>query len=235
MKEQLELLHQLQTLDTTIDACNESLADLDDGTALRQELEQAKEKSDELQEELHQLQSTLRDRELELQGTENEREEKWNLAYGGTISDSKELANLEKKINELKRNQERLENELLEGYEQADALESELEEQKNKITSLSEELEETVENYEQTSANLNNRIERAEEERQDIVEQLDEKLVTEYERLREKMGGLAVAEMKDGVCTGCNITVSTFIVRKLRDARDLVKCENCLRILYYDG
>ncbi len=234
MKEQLELLHQLQTLDTTIDACNESLAELDDGTALREELERAKQERDDLQEQLHDLQSTLRDRELELQGTENEREEKWNLAYGGTISDSKKLENLEKKIDELKRNQERLENQLLEGYDEQDALESELEEQKSKIESLSEELKETVQNYEQTSENLNRRIEEAEQKRAEIVEQLDEKYLKEYERLREKMGGLAVAELKDGVCSGCNITASTFIERKLRDGRDLVKCENCLRILYGD-
>jgi predicted nucleic acid-binding Zn-ribbon protein len=54
-----------------------------------------------------------------------------------------------------------------------------------------------------------------------------------YEKMRAKLGGVAVATLDHKRCTGCNLTLSTRELEALRaaPADELVTCEQCGRIL----
>ena len=233
MKEQLDLLFELQQIDTAIDDASKRLAGLDDGSATRAELEQQRAELAEMETTLKQTNSHQLDKELELESTEEDRAHKWSQAYGGSISDPKELASLEKKIEELQRRKDKLEDILLELYDNFEQQTSKVEQQRETVERLAKELDATVENFECVSAELEAAIADAQQQRTAIVEKLDEKLLADYEDIREKSGGLAVVAINGSLCTGCRVSVSIMIIEQLHAGRKLVRCENCRRILHY--
>ena len=58
-------------------------------------------------------------------------------------------------------------------------------------------------------------------------------LLARYERLRSHLGGVAVATLDGPRCTGCNLTLPTSELERIRLAApdDIVECEQCGRIL----
>lgn len=60
-------------------------------------------------------------------------------------------------------------------------------------------------------------------------------LVGEYERLRARLGGVAVAQLVGGHCTGCNLALPTSEVDRIRHEPPgtLVTCEQCGRLLVH--
>lgn len=63
-----------------------------------------------------------------------------------------------------------------------------------------------------------------------IREELDEALLQRFDRLMERYG-FAVAEVDDGVCFGCNISVSTEMSSAIEGSNDIYICENCGKYL----
>ena len=63
-----------------------------------------------------------------------------------------------------------------------------------------------------------------------LREELDEALLTRFQKLMERYG-LAVAEVEDGVCQGCNISVSTEMSSAIEGSNDIYICENCGKYL----
>jgi len=63
-----------------------------------------------------------------------------------------------------------------------------------------------------------------------IREELDQALLTRFDRLMERYG-FAVAEVEDGACLGCNISVSTEMSSAIEGSNDIYVCENCGKYL----
>jgi len=69
--------------------------------------------------------------------------------------------------------------------------------------------------------------------RQGAAEGLVATLLTRYERQRTRLGGIAVARLEHGHCTGCNLEISRGELDALlsRPPNALVECEHCGRLL----
>jgi len=65
-----------------------------------------------------------------------------------------------------------------------------------------------------------------------IREELDEALLTRFDRLMERYG-YAVAEVMDGVCQSCNINISTQMYSAIEGSNDIYVCENCGKYMVY--
>jgi mannitol/fructose-specific phosphotransferase system IIA component (Ntr-type) len=63
-----------------------------------------------------------------------------------------------------------------------------------------------------------------------LREELDAALLTRFEKLMERYG-FAVAEVDEGVCQGCNISVSTEMSSAIEGSNDIYICENCGKYL----
>jgi len=74
---------------------------------------------------------------------------------------------------------------------------------------------------------------REQEARDDAVAGVADDLIDRYEKLRARLGGVAVARLVGGRCTGCNLLLPTSEVDRIRheDPDTLVFCEQCGRIL----
>jgi len=63
-----------------------------------------------------------------------------------------------------------------------------------------------------------------------LREELDSALLTRFDKLMERYG-FAVAEVDEGVCQGCNISVSTEMSSAIEGSNDIYICENCGKYL----
>jgi predicted nucleic acid-binding Zn-ribbon protein len=71
-------------------------------------------------------------------------------------------------------------------------------------------------------------------ERKSIVDQMDPKLNLEYERIRRKTKGTAIADASDGRCDACQISLRPQFFQDLRRGDKIMFCESCSRILTYN-
>ena len=71
-------------------------------------------------------------------------------------------------------------------------------------------------------------------ERKSVVSTLKPQAYSTYERIRKKWHGVAVAEATDGRCSACQIVLRPQFFQDLRHSDELMQCESCGRILYYN-
>jgi hypothetical protein len=55
-----------------------------------------------------------------------------------------------------------------------------------------------------------------------------------YERVRKARKGIGVAEVIDGRCSACNLALRLQLFQELKRGDEIMACENCQRILYYN-
>ena len=69
-------------------------------------------------------------------------------------------------------------------------------------------------------------------DRQELAAKLKEDVLVLYERVRKGRGGMALAEVREGKCMGCNVMLRPQLYYDVRAGEGLYECENCARILY---
>ena len=71
-------------------------------------------------------------------------------------------------------------------------------------------------------------------ERAALVAQIAPSVYKNYERIRKGRRGIAVAEAVDGRCSACNMIVRLQFFQDLKRGDQIMSCESCQRILYYN-
>ena len=61
---------------------------------------------------------------------------------------------------------------------------------------------------------------------------MDAESLTEYERLRKRKGGVAVATIAGENCEACGVKLPTGVISAARSQQGLAICTSCGRILY---
>jgi hypothetical protein len=69
--------------------------------------------------------------------------------------------------------------------------------------------------------------------RDQIQDGLSESTRYLYQRIRQARHGMAVAEVREGLCTACNVLLRPQVYNEVRTNEVLLTCENCGRIIYY--
>ena len=75
--------------------------------------------------------------------------------------------------------------------------------------------------------------ERQQARRKDVAAALSNSVLALYERIRHYRTGPAVAEVRNGLCTGCNVLLRPQVYNEVRSNEAVLTCENCSRIYYY--
>ena len=75
--------------------------------------------------------------------------------------------------------------------------------------------------------------ERLQARRKEVAVVLSEPVLALYERIRTYRPGVAVVEVRDGLCTACNVRLRPQVYNDVRRSDAVLTCENCSRILYY--
>ncbi len=69
--------------------------------------------------------------------------------------------------------------------------------------------------------------------REELAAALGDEVASVYERVRRGRRGQAVAEVREGMCTACNVLLRPQLYNEVRTNQAILTCDNCARILYY--
>jgi uncharacterized protein len=229
---QLPRLFELQQVDAAIDSRLGFLHGLDDGSGADSRAAAEHTRLDELAAAHKALEAALRDRELRLKGAEEERAAKHKQAYGGSVHDPRQLAALEKKLEELGRLKSKLEDESLGLMDEIEASAAALGKQQKLVQDLEQKSGATHQSHDSETKRLKHELRDLKARREALVAELDPQLLASYDSIAQKTGSTAVAAVKWGSCTGCKTTIPSTYAPRLRAVDQVVRCENCRRILY---
>jgi uncharacterized protein len=232
MKEQLARLYDLQVIDSDLAQHRAWIADLDDGTKTGQKLAAAQGDFDAKSKRLRDLEATNRAKELELKSADEDRTARAKRAYSGSVADAKELSALERKIEELDRKRDHLADDLLTLMEQIETAREEAAKAERLVKLTQGVCDQTRKDYAEARAKLEGEMKQSLAKRQELAPQIDPNLLKEYDALRAKLDGVAVAGVDGNLCKACKNVVPQSSLSQMKVGKVLVKCDNCRRILF---
>lgn len=227
----LEYVWHLQRADSELAATRSRRSGLDDGSALRAEVEAARGAAAQSASRLHECQAALKDHELQLASTEAKHKKFEGDLYGGRVSNPKELSNLQEELVALARTRDQLEDRILALLDQVEALTEEARSAEAAKTALEARLAAHLAEYEAARTRLDGEIEGLVSKRAACVLLVEPRVLRKYEGIAAQESGIGIVAIQNGRCGGCHNTVPLDFVTRVRDGQ-LVTCERCSRILY---
>lgn len=73
------------------------------------------------------------------------------------------------------------------------------------------------------------------QKRKELTIRIDSPLLKQYEFLKDRLRGVAVAEVRDGTCLSCHMQIPPQMYNELHRQDKIIPCPSCLRILYLAG
>jgi predicted nucleic acid-binding Zn-ribbon protein len=145
----------------------------------------------------------------------------------------REAQTMSAEIDSLKARQSALEDEIMEIMEAAEPLDARLGAGGDEQRALDNRLVVARAALANSEAAIDQEVQQATAERDDVARAVPAALLGRYERLRSSRGGVAVATLDGGRCSGCNLTLPTAELERARRAGPdaIVECEQCGRIL----
>ena len=171
------------------------------------------------------------DDEIESINTKRKHEEK--MLYGGTVTNARELQDLQEGIESLGRRVTQLEDKVLELMEQIEPVDARL----AALVASRDQQAQTLESAEQqltvAEAELVVAVDAEQEARDAVVGSVEASLLAEYEKLRVGLGGVGVARLVGTQCGGCHLGLSAVDVNRIRrlGPDEITHCEECGRLL----
>lgn len=228
---QTQALYRLQKLDTQIDTrrkrAREILAILDQDTALRE----ARAAVEALQERLAPLETRVSDLNLNIQTVSEQSQQLSTQLYDGSVSNPKELEDIQKKIAERKRRHEHLENQLLETMLEVDDVQSALADATAHLDSVKADRASEYDTLNAELQQLKVALAQLKADRKAVASEISRANRALYKDIRAKRQGLAVVSMKGDSCSACGVRQTTTLAQEVRQGDKIVQCVSCGRIL----
>lgn len=228
------LLYKIQCMDKLITDNEEKLQTLNPGEFLLEEMARLQTIIDEEKTNLRKKQTTLKDKELEVQKYVTQRKGFEKKLYSGDSSNTKELSGWQQEIDNLKKLQNNIEEEMLVLMEEIEKLEKDIKDQETSRSNLKEDHKKTEDGFNTKLKELSEEIDTLKNKKQTIIESIDPELMKTYMELADKRDGIAVGRIMKGICGGCFMNLPESTIKRVQQ-RDLEFCNHCGRILYIDG
>ncbi len=228
----IDLLRQLQTVDSALDADRVALSRVVSELADRSPVEDARIERDRRAATLRKVESDQRDLELEVDQRRGQLEAIEKKLYSGRVGDAKELNNLNREAGQMRRLISTREDRLLELFEAADQATAERNAAEARLSQLETERSVQEATLGAQRDRLREAIATGGTTREHLREQTSAAVLRTYDNLRRSRGGLAVAEIRQRTCQGCRISLPASEETRARHGDPLVFCQSCGRVLY---
>ena len=153
--------------------------------------------------------------------------------YSGTIANPRELQSLQDEIAALKRRIGQLEDQELELMEQIEPLDADLVRLAADRSELDDQAQALRASIAEAEVELDDELAAVQSERDAAAAGVDAELLAEYERLRGRAGGIAIARLVGGSCGGCHLSLPAVEVDRIKKLPpdEPAFCEECGRLL----
>lgn len=228
----VDLLQQLQELDSRTETARTTLAQLISLIGDRRALEQREAELPRKQSELHRLEAEQRDLDLQAEERRNKILADEGKLYGGRVTNPKELASLSDEVAQDKRQLSAIEDKLLELFERIDEATAQVRGLQESLAREAAEWESTQQAARARKAETEAALASFQDQRTALSEQIDAAARSSYESLRRQKGGVAVAQVQQRTCQACRVALTPAQEQRARIGADLITCHSCGRILY---
>ena len=151
----------------------------------------------------------------------------------GEVASFRDQEAVASEMGALDRRRHDLDDEQLILMESIEPLETELSRLADERAALEAQAERAREALHESERAIDAELKASLERRSKLVAGVPGPLVTEYERLRARLGGVAVARLVGGACSGCHLAISATELDRFRRRKSgaVIHCEQCGRIL----
>jgi predicted nucleic acid-binding Zn-ribbon protein len=155
------------------------------------------------------------------------------VLYGGTVSNPRELQAMQDEIAALKRRIRQLEDQELELMEQIEPLDADLATLRSERAAVDESGSAIRASIAEEEVAIDAELEQVQTERAAAAAAVEPELLAEYDAMRPKLGGIAIARLTSGHCGGCHLSLAAVEVDRIKKlpADEPVRCEECGRLL----
>jgi predicted nucleic acid-binding Zn-ribbon protein len=223
-------LYELQELDIDTENTQQTLNLKTGQLGKRDILDAAQSRLNAEQKNLGELQHQRREAEAELDDVTSKIADANQQLYGGRVTNSKELTNLQHEVNTLKNLNDQLENKALEIIDRVEDAEKTVAKSTADYQKLEAEWQQEQKQLATDIALLEKTLANLVEKRRNFVAQIESPAVNLYERIRQQKKQ-AVAKVEQGICRACRISLSASNLQKARSGQP-VQCGSCGRILF---
>ncbi|RLB43757.1 MAG: hypothetical protein DRH12_01920 [Deltaproteobacteria bacterium] len=228
----MRLLIALQDCDNRIreagkkrDQCPAKMALLDEEVRKAElSINESREKLESLKKERRQVERDIEDLEVK---------KKKSQAKLSSVATNKEYRAALKEIEELDRAKGLLEDKALELMEEVERSEGQVKTLIKELEILKKKTEKEKKAIEAEMKELDAVLSSLSREREDLSSQIDQELLSRYNMLKERRGGLAVSPVISGVCQTCHMGIPPQKFNELIRGESLMSCPNCQRIIYW--
>lgn len=232
MLPELNNLISLQTVDLEIKGLMQVQQELPESMrGLESKLTEVKAIAAEKEQELEEIRKQHRQMEAEMamldEGITRSRQRlmeiKDNIEYKAML---KEIAFKEDR-------KDQKETEVLEVLDQIESLNSDLLSLHQEVASRQEVFDKMQAEVQAEMAQQMEKLQDLQAQRQEIQKNIPKQLLKRYDFIREKRQGIAIAEVRQGICQACHMNLPPQKFIELQMDKELMTCPHCQRIIYF--
>jgi predicted nucleic acid-binding Zn-ribbon protein len=225
-------LYRLQELDLDLDRARARIGEIEVELADDEELRSASARAQVLEEKLSEARTANLGAEHAVASQQAKIRSSEQALYGGSVTNPKELQDLQMEVESLKRVLETLEDRLLEAMLELEEAQAHFDKAHQAVDDLqAARIQETAQLRGELSS-LKDDLERLSVERQAAIGDVDPADLKRYEDLRDRLGGHAVVLMRGGSCSACGVDLAHSQVQEVRSSEEPFRCPQCSRFLY---
>ncbi|HOV68723.1 MAG TPA: C4-type zinc ribbon domain-containing protein [Clostridia bacterium] len=222
----IELLWQYQQLDMEVDKLETELKNSEERQKAlfyksvfyksQQEMQKIEDSTDDYLTNLDQLEKEIDALSGEF-SFEIENEEDLELAKKCAVDITNKLNKLDKRLKEI--------------VSTIEGLEARMNELSKKAQKAKAEYDKHRELFNKKNQDLTPAIKKAVSEREKFEKGIPADALAVYKNIKSNRG-MPISLLEDGKCSGCNMSLPSAIITKVKNSDRLVECENCGKILY---
>ena len=151
-----------------------------------------------------------------------------------SVQSSREYSAVLNEIDGVERQIRSTEDRFLSLEEELEASRSELKNREQTLPTETEQHEEKLKDWRTAQKAINEELAAAESEIARLEAEISPRDRSEFHRLLDKKRGLAVSKVIHNSCSACHVKIRPAALQLLKSGREIVYCDSCKRILYYD-
>jgi len=234
MKQQLKILIKLQTVESELKKIQSALNAIPEKMVrLDQQLETLQQTVESETLSIETTKCAYRDKELDVQANQSKIQD--NQAKMTAVKTNKEYQALLKGIDDLKKRNHAIEDEMLLYLEEMESKEESIVEKKQDLATLEVRVAGDKDALEKENASLTVRRSQLAAEQGGIAEKLNPDIAGMFNQVKGRVKGAAVVPVNDAICNGCYLNIPPQMYNDLQRGNSLKLCPHCDRIIYWDA
>ncbi len=229
----LKILRQIQQVDLELKNIQEQLDIIPSNIARhKDELENYKEELSEDKKTIEKLILETKEKEIEVNSNQETLKKYNSQLY--IVKTNKEYSSLLHEIEEIKRKNSHIEDDILESMEKIESKEKDIKGKARNLAVLQEEFNRKEKEEIEREKALTEKLAQKMKEREEMTSKVDQSLLTKYQRISKSKDGLALVPIIGNGCGGCNLEIPPQTRNEIKLCSKTITCERCGRILYWE-